>query len=603
MLRQQLAVAALTCTLAGSALAQVPSQAQQNGTAAGSPADLSAAMQNPDTALAELRPRDDPAASGRFVARSQPVSELLTAIGSRLHKPVQISNRARAYRVSGVFDLHHPLDALERVASDLGLIWYFDGLSLYVYDNAELTSNIISLSPALSDRLVDFLKHSALYDRRFPLRRSVDGALLYVVGPPKYVSIVKTTAEMLQHGARTPATPGRRVEAVHIRYGFVTDRVYQERDTKHTVPGLATALAAALGERATVRISRTGSTPLPPLPATSPSAGASSPDAATVMPSAQSSGAARSDAAADDAARLTVIAYPASNSVLLAGSEDQIAMAKRLIAVLDRPKPQIELSLWIVDISKSTLDALGANWQGSFNAGPLSVGLNTDSLGSGATLSAAQTRQFIATVSALSSDKKARIISRPVLLAQDNVPAVFDNNHSFYVRLTGERDVALQTVTYGTLIDVVPRVIDDSGRIEMSLSIEDGNAQSAAQYDLDGLDLPVVMRTRIDTVARVMGGQSLLIGGYTIDEATQGQNAVPGLGRLPLIGGLFRYRRDSALRSVRLFLIRPRLLPEDERFDAATVPAPADVDDAVSALRAQLGLTPAAPHPTEHADG
>ncbi len=43
-----------------------------------------------------------------------------------------------------------------------------------------------------------------------------------------------------------------------------------------------------------------------------------------------------------------------------------------------------------------------------------------------------------------------------VLLTQENVPAIFDNNRTFYTKLIGERNVALEHVTYGTMIRVLP---------------------------------------------------------------------------------------------------------------------------------------------------
>ncbi|MCB2795272.1 EscC/YscC/HrcC family type III secretion system outer membrane ring protein, partial [Listeria monocytogenes] len=66
----------------------------------------------------------------------------------------------------------------------------------------------------------------------------------------------------------------------------------------------------------------------------------------------------------------------------------------------------------------------------------------------------------------------------------------------------------------------------------------------------------------IDTIARVGHGQSLLIGGIYRDELSQSQRKVPWLGDMPYLGALCRTTADTVRRSVRLFLIEPRLIDD-----------------------------------------
>ena len=66
----------------------------------------------------------------------------------------------------------------------------------------------------------------------------------------------------------------------------------------------------------------------------------------------------------------------------------------------------------------------------------------------------------------------------------------------------------------------------------------------------------------VDTVARVGHGQSLLIGGIHRDELSEGVRKVPLLGDIPYLGALFRFQSNTVRRSVRLFLIEPRLIDD-----------------------------------------
>ena len=549
------------------------------------------------------------APAARFVARKEPVENLFKAIGSEIRKSVRFSNKARQYRVSGEFDLARPFDLIEKVTSSLGLIWYFDGQVIYVYDNSEAASAMLTVSPQAVDSLIGFLKKSALYDNRFPIRHSPGSRLIYVSGPPKYVEIVQGAAELSHTQVEVTQRNERYVELVKIRHAAVGARNYSRRSTQESVPGLASVLAAALGSGASVReagagdsgpMPESGQVPgshasqlalpdglqeMPPLDSPLALAGVLPPRAAQGSPATQRAPAS-SAATQQDGRPMNIVAYSSSNSLLLEGTASQLATARRLIAQLDVPKDQVELSLWVIDIQKSNLDALGARWSAGGQLGDVSFGFNTTTLGQGATLSRTQAVQFIASVTALSEQKKARIVSRPILLAQDNSPAVFDNSKTFLIRVRGERVASLEKITYGTMIDVTPHVVDTVGRIEMELNIEDGNSSNPTEAS--GLDLPVVASTKISTVARVQHEQSILVGGYTMSHSSEGAEKIPLLGDIPWLGRLFTFRRTNDEQSVRLFLIQPRLLVEGSRFERERVRTPPEIDDAVDALRQQL---------------
>lgn len=95
--------------------------------------------------------------------------------------------------------------------------------------------------------------------------------------------------------------------------------------------------------------------------------------------------------------------------------------------------------------------------------------------------------------------RRAAVVARPVVLTQENIPAIFDNNRTFYTKLVGERTAELDEVTYGTMISVLPRFASRN-QIELLLNIEDGNEINSDKTNVD--DLPQVGRTLISTIAR-----------------------------------------------------------------------------------------------------
>ncbi|MBJ8928155.1 EscC/YscC/HrcC family type III secretion system outer membrane ring protein, partial [Citrobacter sp. FDAARGOS_156] len=62
-----------------------------------------------------------------FTANNKSVDFVFKAISSQTNKPFIVSSRAKKYSVTGRFDLNKPMEMVERITHDLGLIWYFDG--------------------------------------------------------------------------------------------------------------------------------------------------------------------------------------------------------------------------------------------------------------------------------------------------------------------------------------------------------------------------------------------------------------------------------------------------------------------------------------------
>jgi type II secretory pathway component GspD/PulD (secretin) len=528
------------------------------------------------------------AEKSHFVARDQAVDIVFRAIATEIGKSIQTSKRARRAHITGDFALDHPFEVIERITSTLGLIWYFDGNTVYIYDASEIVSTMLAVPDDTLAWLVTFLKKNSLYDKRYPIHKGSQG-VVYLSGPPKYVEIIRASIQLKKPAAGASSTASDTlVEVVRLRFASVDDRRYEKRGQDRWRPGLASVLRDIWQGLATVRVAKPDAIRNPGANDTRVLQAAVAEDGKlpALPPGVKELPPFEDESeTASGGSLLRVVAYPSNNSLLLSGTARQIASAKELIAQLDTQKKQVELSLWVIDISQSDLDALGAQWSAEGRLGGVSLSINQPGA-LRSRLSASETMQFIASVSALSEKNHARIVSRPILLAQDNSPALFDSNRSFYVKLRGERTVALETVTYGTMINVVPRILDEAGPIEMDLEIEDGN--SSNPDELSSLDLPDVSRTQISTVARVSGEQSLLVGGYTHDENRVRRNKIPLLGDIPLIGGFFRYRSTTASNSVRLFLIQPRILQDDETFEAGKLDRPNAIDNAVDALKKQV---------------
>lgn len=488
-----------------------------------------------------------------FTASDKSVDYVFKAISSQLKKPIIASSRAKKYSVTGRFDLNKPMEMIERITQDLGLIWYFDGAIYYIYESSEAKTAVVHFPARNYRNLESFLRSNGMYDERYPLKMNLSTSTLYISGPPKYIDIIVGIAGFMGN-EYSSSNNELVINAVKLRHVFVDDRSYSYRGQTKTMSGIASTINDLLSDnhidgKSTIVVRKQDKLSQAADPAVQgdPEFGVSAEVNNTGMGRYDETG-------------IKVLPFTGRNSLLIKGTQDQVNMVKDLIARLDIPRKQVEFSLWIIDINKDDLDQIGVNWQGQYKIGSnIQSFFNATSI-----LSSTESDTFLATVNALSQKDKANIVSRPIILAQDNIPAIFDNSRSFYVKLMGEREVSLQTVTYGTSINVIPMVSDDNKLVEMNVDITDGNTVSDDQGDTAMVDqLPVVGNTSISTMARVSAGQNLLIGGYTRDQLSDGVTKIPLLGDIPWIGGLFRTTTNNSSKAVRLFLIQPKILKDD----------------------------------------
>ncbi|VVE74061.1 type III secretion system outer membrane ring subunit SctC [Pandoraea sputorum] len=567
-------------------------------------------------AVASVSAQAGAGASGGYVARNDNLRVFFAALSPYLGRPVIVSNLAAKKQVSGDFDMNNARALLESMANRLGLVWYHDGQSIFIYDASEIRNATVSMTHTTLSDLVSYLRSAGLYDRRYPIRGEASRKVFYVSGPPVFVDLVLAASRSIDRATvnDVPATGPDRIGVVRMENGFVSDRTYQMRDEKIVIPGMESVIkelvetarsgaggAGGLGgllppsTQLPLSPQDTRGVPAPLLPPGPKADTTSLPAALNTAPPLLPPTRAGS-VGEGGRGQLIVQAYPAGNSLLVRGTAEQVERIERLVSRLDAPRRHIELSLWIIDVRKEALDSLGVDWSGGVAIGS-HVGVLLNATAPVSTLDGVR---FLAKIQAIATRGQATVVSRPVILTQENIPAMFDGSQTFYVPLEGERTTDLRSVTYGTMISVWPRF---AGRdeIEMTLNIEDGTSAPGKQGDAESkyTVLPTVSRTRISTIARVPQGKSLLIGGYTRDSGDTVEKKIPLLGDIPWIGRAFRYTSTAQNNDVRVFLIQPREIDGPLQHDAsdiagdtvATLPYP--VDGVSKDIRTTTGLDPA----------
>ncbi|MEK8029344.1 type III secretion system outer membrane ring subunit SctC [Ideonella sp. DXS29W] len=558
----------------------------------------SAGADSADAAGQEL-----PMASQRFVykADGKRLSDVLNDFAASQGVPVVVDPRVEGV-VSGNFDTT-PRQFLEGLSKAYALLWYFDGTAFYFYPAGAIQSRIFRLKGYRREQVVQMLDSLKLSSRRYPIRFDSANSTLLVYGPPRHVELVGLAIESLDIGA---IEGNRRVAKVFpLRFASAGDRQLGDA----VVPGIASTLQAVYGgagrsqspSSALSNAQRESSRTLAPLNKAMQAISGSADLKGRYLPDLSRSPAAGGTALADD--KTGAVPTPrsvrspllddldddvpvfepdeGSNSVIVYSKARRMSEFAALIKTLDVQPILVELEATVIDVSADNLSELGVDWslQGSRGAltmtGPAQAPSQDPSTVNATpftinTLVRDAGRALLANVRVLEGNGHARIVSKPRVLGLANRPATMSEKRIANVRVAGNLEANLFQVEAGTMLQVTPQVgtavPGQPTPIKLSIYIQDGSFQ-----DVVVDHVPVLKKTEIRTEARVVEGESLLIGGITVDSVQSGVSGVPLLKDIPVIGGLFRQSRDRTARAERMFLLTPRVItPQPTLADAAT---------------------------------
>jgi general secretion pathway protein D len=173
---------------------------------------------------------------------------------------------------------------------------------------------------------------------------------------------------------------------------------------------------------------------------------------------------------------------------------------------------------------------------------------------------------FAAILRAVEGAADTNLISTPSIVTTDNEEATlnvgqdvpFVSGSFSNTGGTGGAVNPFQTInreTVGVKLAITPQINEgDSMVLNVSQEIS-----SIAQSAQGAVDLIINKRT-IDTTVIVDDGQILVLGGLLEDVLRESDQRVPILGRIPLLGNLFRSRKTEKLKTNLMVFIRPTIL-------------------------------------------
>jgi len=263
-----------------------------------------------------------------------------------------------------------------------------------------------------------------------------------------------------------------------------------------------------------------------------------------------------------------VVADDTKNAVIVWGNDTEQESFSRLIQTLDTTPVQVLLEATIAEVTLKDELNFGLRW--FFESGDFRGTFSDASNGSVASTFPGLSFVFqgasaAVALNALASVTDVEIVSSPSLLVLDNQEARLQIGDEVPIATQQLRDTSdpnapvVNTISFrdtGIILTVKPRV-SRSGQVVLDIEQE---VSTVSNTTTSGIDSPTISTRKIETSVAVSNGQTIALGGLIEERRNRTNSKVPGAGDVPILGALFRNRKDTDGRTELLVLITPRVI-------------------------------------------
>jgi len=284
---------------------------------------------------------------------------------------------------------------------------------------------------------------------------------------------------------------------------------------------------------------------------------------------------------------VSIVADTINNSLLIKSNPRDYKKILDALKQLDIVPLQVLVEASIIEITLSGNLKYGVQWQFKGRRGDYDVNYTLDGqiddetqsgIGTsfpGFNWSAVLRPDIVrATLSALATEGLVNVLSSPSVMVLDNQTAKIQVGKQVPVATTQQQGTAVtdrvvNQIEYrdtGVQLSVKPRVTP-GGMVQMEIEQE---VSTVLATDSSALNSPTFQTRKITTDVAVRSNQAVVLGGLIEDIREQGNQGVPGLYNLPVIGPLFGERRKTAERRELVVVLTPRVIASDEDIKAVT---------------------------------
>ncbi|WP_192843444.1 type II secretion system secretin GspD [Aureimonas sp. N4] len=292
------------------------------------------------------------------------------------------------------------------------------------------------------------------------------------------------------------------------------------------------------------------------------------------------SGIAAADTPAFGAAKMAVVADEPNNALIVVATKAQYDRLLPILTSSDRMANQVLIEAVIAEVTLNDQLKFGLRWFFEHGGGG-KVKLSDAASGAVAAIAPGFSymlaqANFQVVINALAAVTNVKVISSPTLTVLDNrtarlqigdqVPIVTQTATATSASIDAPIVNRVEMKDTGVILSVTPR-INSNGHVLLNIEQE---VSDVVRTTSSGIDSPTIRQRKVSTTVAVDDGQSIALGGLVQDSREKGDDKVPVLGDVPVIGAAFRNRSDVKKRTELVIFIRPRVMRNGSEAEAVT---------------------------------
>lgn len=284
-----------------------------------------------------------------------------------------------------------------------------------------------------------------------------------------------------------------------------------------------------------------------------------------------------------------------TNVIVVSDIKEKLIQAERLVRTLDTQTPQVLIDTRIVEATASFVRTLGIQWGGGLNFSPFNgnptglvfpymaavtggadgdvvapgvpapsqyavnypanaqgpgstaLGMSFGSIGNAGTLNLR--------LSAAETEGAARIVSAPRVVTVDNKTAKISQGVDIPITVVSAQGYNTQMITAALALEVTPHVTTDAS-VLMKIHV----TNNSPNFDRTVWGVPSIEKKEADTEVLLHDGDTSVIGGIYTRRQSENYQYTPFLGKIPIIGWLFKTKNEEDERRELLAFITPHIV-------------------------------------------
>ncbi len=285
--------------------------------------------------------------------------------------------------------------------------------------------------------------------------------------------------------------------------------------------------------------------------------------------------------------QVSVVGDEDSNMLLVGASSRNFDRVMDTIQRMDRPEPQVMISVMIAEVSMNNRLELGVEFaaqdlvfsenafvgdNGTIQGGGKDIVIGTDIGAAGTGLGGLSLtisgEDFGFLFRALETESQLEVLSRPTLLVQNNAEGTITIGDRVPIptgstSAGGQSSTTIQYEDVGIILTVTPQINPD-GYVNLEINPEISQISGQTTQIAEGLTAAIFSERSAETTVTVKDGETVILGGLITDQVDESVNKIPLLGDLPLIGKLFRFDSRASRKTELLIVLTVHVLRTED---------------------------------------